>query len=99
MDVALKLGPDWEREIKAFGVDQEDELNDNANIVRNLEDLKSANPNIHTYFTALRHSISHIKTIVKEIGKWTIVIYLIEEGTISYQLNSFKTGPSLNFRD
>lgn len=86
----MKQGPDRAKTISAFTEDQVDEVNDNATILRALEDLRSANPNIHTYFTALRISISYIKTVVKATVKWTIIIYLNEGGTHSISTKFFE---------
>ncbi|KAK1405665.1 hypothetical protein POM88_005270 [Heracleum sosnowskyi] len=91
MDLAHKEGIDWEVAYKTFcGVEDGLEVNDNAEVQVIIQDIRSANPDDHTYFTALRNTVIFLKTGVKANGAWNILINFLEKGTFVISTKFFE---------
>ncbi|KAK1404248.1 hypothetical protein POM88_003853 [Heracleum sosnowskyi] len=82
MDLASKHGSEWEMAYKTFcGVEDGLEVNDNAEVEVIIQNIRSANPDDHVYFTALRNTVIFLKAGVKANGAWNILINFLEKGT------------------
>ncbi|KAK1403404.1 hypothetical protein POM88_003009 [Heracleum sosnowskyi] len=46
-----------------------------------IQNIRSANPDDHVYFTALRNTVIFLKSGVKANGAWNILINFLEKGT------------------
>ncbi|KAK1383238.1 hypothetical protein POM88_020973 [Heracleum sosnowskyi] len=91
MDLAKKQGIDWEMAYKTFcGVEDGLEVNDNAEVEVIIQDIRSANPDDHTYFTALRNTVIFLKAGVKANGAWNILINFLEKGTFVISTKFFE---------
>ncbi|KAK1356869.1 hypothetical protein POM88_050125 [Heracleum sosnowskyi] len=66
------------------------EVNDNAEVEVIIQDIRSANPDDHTYFTALRNTVIFLKAEVKENGAWNILINFLEKGTFVISTKFFE---------
>ncbi|KAK1388463.1 hypothetical protein POM88_016641 [Heracleum sosnowskyi] len=89
MDLAKKQGIDWEMAYKTFcGVGLE--FNDNAEVEVIIQDIRSANPDNHTYFTALINTVIFLKAVVKANGAWNILINFLEKGTFVISTKFFE---------
>ncbi|KAK1384174.1 hypothetical protein POM88_021909 [Heracleum sosnowskyi] len=91
IDLAQKQGKDWEVAYNTFcGVEDGLEVNDNAEVEVIIQDIRSANQENDTYFTALRNSLIFLKAGVKSNGAWNIVINFIEKGTFVISTKFFE---------
>ncbi|KAK1351402.1 hypothetical protein POM88_054375 [Heracleum sosnowskyi] len=82
MDLASKHGSEWEMAYKTFcGVEDGLEVNDNAEVEVIIQNIRSANPDDHVYFTALRNTVIFLKAGVKAKGAWNLLISFLEKGT------------------
>ncbi|KAK1351903.1 hypothetical protein POM88_053908 [Heracleum sosnowskyi] len=82
MDLASKHGSEWEMAYKTFcGVEDGLEVNDNAEVEVIIQNIRSANPDDHVYFTALRNTVIFLKARVKANGAWNLLITFLEKGT------------------
>ncbi|KAK1401133.1 hypothetical protein POM88_000738 [Heracleum sosnowskyi] len=91
MDLSKKQGIDWEMDYKTFcGVEDGLEVNDNAEVEVIIQDIRSANLEDQTYFTALRNTVIFLKAGVKANGAWNIVINFLEKGTFVISTKFFE---------
>ncbi|KAK1366278.1 hypothetical protein POM88_041839 [Heracleum sosnowskyi] len=91
IDLAQKQGKDWEVAYNTFcGVEDGLEVNDNAEVEVIIQDIRSANQEDQTYFTALRNSLIFLKAGVKANGTWNILINFIEKGTFVVSTKFFE---------
>ncbi|KAK1379796.1 hypothetical protein POM88_026540 [Heracleum sosnowskyi] len=78
--LAQKHGKEWEVAYNTFcGVEDGLEVNDNAEVEVIIQDIRGANQEGDTYFTALRYSIIYLKARVKENGAWNILFSFMDK--------------------
>ncbi|KAK1366128.1 hypothetical protein POM88_041689 [Heracleum sosnowskyi] len=91
IDLAQKHENEWEVAYNTFcGVEDGLEVNDNAEVEVIIQDIRSANQEDDTYFTALIHSLIYLKAGVKANGAWNILISFMDRGTFVISTKFFE---------
>ncbi|KAK1358200.1 hypothetical protein POM88_051456 [Heracleum sosnowskyi] len=91
LDLTQKQGKDWEMAYKTFcKVEDGLEVNDNADVEVIIHDIRSANQDTQTYFTALRQSLIYLKDGVKANGGWNIMNSFVNRGTFMISTKFFE---------
>ena len=95
LDVRLKLGDNWDRARRMFGLPQKGTNND-RDFLHLLDSYRSANPDNSLYMEALRIEISRIVAGFDKVkDEMEIYIYCEQEESFKVSLNFFENNNSV----